>query len=394
MENWKEINITGLEKYEISNLGNIKNVKNKRLLKNYDRKDSYSSIYLCKKSYSIHRLVGITFLPNPDNKPTINHIDKNKHNNNLENLEWATHTEQKIHSPNSIINTYRKIWQIDLENNKVKLFNSLKDAGLTINENAFKNISSCANGKTKTAYGYKWEYEQENNIVNEIWKSTTINGRKNQNYYISSYGRLKNKNRILKISCDNSGYFNFCNNLIHILVANAFIDNPHKKIIVNHKDGNKKNNNVSNLEWVTPSENTIHAINTGLRKNVYKVCHINNNGETINIYESCKDASRKLNVNTSSINKCCKGQLKSCGSENYKFKYLDNNTKIEVIDKTFKNKKHKKIDVFDINNKFIETLVTIIFASKKYNVNYKTVCAHCDNKVKHSNIEFKFKYHI
>ena len=79
-KNWKEINITGLEKYEISNLGNIRNVKNKRLLKNYDRKDSYSSIYLCKKSYSIHRLVGITFLPNPDNKPTINHIDKNKYN--------------------------------------------------------------------------------------------------------------------------------------------------------------------------------------------------------------------------------------------------------------------------------------------------------------------------
>ena len=94
MENWKEINITGLEKYEISNLGNIKNVKNKRLLKNYDRKDSYSSIYLCKKTYNIHRLVGITFLPNPDNKPTINHIDKNKHNNKLKNLEWATYIEQ------------------------------------------------------------------------------------------------------------------------------------------------------------------------------------------------------------------------------------------------------------------------------------------------------------
>lgn len=54
----------------------------------------------------------------------------------------------------------------------------------------------------------------------------------------------------------------------HRLVAMSFIPNPNNKQEVNHKDGNKSNNNVSNLEWVTPSENVIHSLSTGLKKPV------------------------------------------------------------------------------------------------------------------------------
>lgn len=59
----------------------------------------------------------------------------------------------------------------------------------------------------------------------------------------------------------------FCPRYIHRLVAEAFLENPTHMLVVNHKDGNKKNNNVSNLEWVSYSENNYHALNTGLNRN-------------------------------------------------------------------------------------------------------------------------------
>jgi hypothetical protein len=88
---------------------------------------------------------------------------------------------------------------------------------------------------------------------------------------------------------------------IHRLVASTFIDNPYMKPQVNHKDGNKSNNHVSNLEWVTQSENIRHAINTGLKPifvhpNAKISCSKKlKDIETNVIYDSISDACRYFN---------------------------------------------------------------------------------------------------
>lgn len=81
--------------------GRLDNRKGKQLKPRID-KYGYETVVLTKdgtrKNYTIHKLVALTYIPNPENKPTINHIDGNKRNNKVSNLEWATYKEQKIHA--------------------------------------------------------------------------------------------------------------------------------------------------------------------------------------------------------------------------------------------------------------------------------------------------------
>ena len=92
-------------------------------------------------------------------------------------------------------------------------------------------------------------------------------------YEISTLGRVSNYRKFMKTYTINSGYhaLKLVKNgvrtsvLLHRLVAEAFIPNPDNKSEVNHIDGNKENNSVDNLEWVTSSENKIHALRSGLR---------------------------------------------------------------------------------------------------------------------------------
>lgn len=111
-EIWKPI--PGFEHYEISNTGRVKRVKTQTFTSLHVDKDGYQKVALYnpktkkQNKFFIHRLICISFLPNPDNLPLVDHIDRNRKNNDLSNLRWVGYRENTINSKKGRTNTTSK----------------------------------------------------------------------------------------------------------------------------------------------------------------------------------------------------------------------------------------------------------------------------------------------
>lgn len=132
--------------------------------KNRKKSDSYCEVRITREknksnNYLVHRLVALAFIPNPENKPTVNHIDGVKYNNRVENLEWATYSEQEFHAHKIGLKKDKKaVDMVDIFTGKVlAVYESMHEADRQTGVN-YRNIHSVCTGKRNNAGGYLWQY--------------------------------------------------------------------------------------------------------------------------------------------------------------------------------------------------------------------------------------------
>ncbi len=339
-EIWKTLMMDNVEwNYEISNLGRVR-TKNTKKLSLLSKRGDYLGVTLQyeqkRSTYLVHRLVTFTFIPNDDDtKKCVKHKNNNPIDNNVENLEWISISDNVKHSytKSSRKSVRKAIVRYDLNGTNAKRYDCVQDA----RQEFGGQITKCLKGTVANAYGYLWKYEsiQPNKISLDLLDLTNykvIDDHKN--FMISNDGKVYNISRNSFLTPRKPGDGSYMSvvldnkhHSVHILVAKHFIPNDdiQNKIVVNHKDGDKMNNCVENLEWTTQSANIQHAYDTNLRANNRAVAQYTLDNVLVATYNSSSHASKMMNLNIdvgTQIGRCCNNKKSDAQYRGFIWKFV------------------------------------------------------------------------
>lgn len=317
----------GLSRYSINDNGVVRNNSTTRLLNGTTSSDGYVTVTLVPdlgkpKSHYVHRLVAQAFIPNPHNFPTVDHIDRNRSNNVSTNLRWANRSMQSINQ-NHANGRGRTIIQLSpLTSRVIKKWPKGRQAAQAFDFD-FRLLPRACKRKFRLG-GYRWRYATSGDDHTEVWKKVPLDTA--VEVFASDAGRIKDtlngRERIRQVAKRrDNGYVEvgLCmangrrkSLRVHRLVAMAFLGLPGEdQTMVNHRDGNRSNNCVANLEWISNRDNVQHAIDTGLRK-TKPVNQFTMAGEFVRQFVSVAVAAKTFGRTTGGLYMFLRGHGSSC----------------------------------------------------------------------------------
>lgn len=235
--------------YSINTDGQVRNLKSGYILKG-SLFQSYQYVNLTyplgRKNKAVHQLVAQAFLSNPENKKAVDHIDGDRLNNKLENLRWVTSLE---------------------------------------------NAQNRHPDKTPKRPALPKEPFTEEELASEEWKEY-------KGYKVSNLGRvIGKKGALLSGGVLDCGYIGYGNHILgHLLVWEAFNGEKLPGYVINHINGNKQDNRLSNLEMVTHQENLYKAANETNAWGFRKVGEFSPEGELLRTFSNASDAARAIGI--------------------------------------------------------------------------------------------------
>lgn len=386
-EEWLPVTIPGCSSYSVSSKSNIRN-KHGVIMK----PSRQGNITLCgtlgKVREYVYRVSCMAFhgaRPSPTH--TVDHIDRIWTNNDVGNLRWASKSLQMKNKkyPKS------KGFQVIYETSENTIyFKSV--AAAARNFSRFRNKKTTLHlwlrrdGIVKVNGGtlkYDKLLPKKDSIIKTI-PSWIIKDNKDVVVKVSSCGLVSKSGswttghksgRPLKYYTTNVGESNF---LVHRLIAATFLGKPDdpERIYVNHIDGNGFNNRIENLEWVSPSENNVHAVETGLHKGLTPVVQYSLKGTRLKEFPSSSSASRYVKGNHTNIYHACEGHRPSA----YNFMWKYKSEAPEQINPISRGSARKEIRQYDLDGNLMEIYVSGRDAAKKLGTSPSQITHACQGK--------------
>jgi hypothetical protein len=304
MENWKSLSPLNFSRFEVSDKGRVRRSSNHNLLgltkrivakkkKNHPQTKQHNlpvdnsgkgikrvAMFACMKNDNgktktcqVHRLVAKSFIPNPENKPTVDHINRDSTDNRAENLRWASHKEQSANRKPAKTHIGRPVYKLDITGNIIQRYETVEDARKELGCTSSSSISAaCKNHGILN--GFYWDYCDviDSDLPEEIWKEYTDENK--NTFLVSNKGRVQT-DQGKRFGHEDGLYlvvkYKGLRHSISLLVAELFIGpNPDNKQ-VDHIDRDTHNNDVINLRYVTRNENCLNKSYTKQEKTVVEV---------------------------------------------------------------------------------------------------------------------------
>ena len=406
--------ISGYSNYYITENGDVYSTHYNRFLEISERTE-YPKVYLTddnkkRRTLLVHKLVALTYLPNPNNLAQINHIDGDKYNPKLSNLEWISASDNIKHSIDSGLRkiTGTPVIQSRKDGMFVARYETLKEAAKSVGIRDPKQISEACRGIRKDYKGYIWQFETEEEIIANL-PDGCVEIPDFSNYYAhrdgSIYSIKSNTIKKLKAVRHGSDYLRVhlgkTNKYVHQLIAITFVSKPEskEKLYVNHIDGNKANPCADNLEWVTHTQNVQHAHNSGLNSTSTPIFEYTPGCKLVIPYDSVAEAAirkcpRQEGENNEQYKKRCaaiaesiravcykKENCKSCLGSLWRFQSdpLDDNEITELL-------QMQPITIgtpvkqYSLKGEFIAEFESMSAAARHFDISMKSIQQSCDGK--------------
>ena len=385
-EEWLPVTIPGCSGYSVSSRSNIR-TSNGIIMKPTCQGNITLSGTKGKVRKFVHVISCLAFHgPKPYPTATVDHIDRDWKNNNVINLRWASRSLQARNKDSSLRKGIRVVYKTSTKSVSFKsVLTAARHFGIK-NTTLHRWLQRDLTVEVTGGYLQFDKVVPAKNSIVKVVPSWILDDNNKSTAKVSSCGLVLTARgwttgsksgrpaRYFGTNVGTSTYF------VHRLIAAAFFGRPDdpSKIYVNHIDGSGFNNQIANLEWVTPSENSKHAVEAGLTIRQAPVVQYSLNGTRMAEFRSISEAARAVTGIHQNICRACRGKFRSA----HNFMWAYKSEAPEHMTPISRGSTSKEVRQYDLHGNLMATFASGRQAAQALGVVAPRITYCCQGKIR------------